>query len=165
MVIAGLYNVGEVPFHEVYITPKILDGYGETMSKSKGNGVDPLDVIEKFGADALRFGLAYLTTDTQDVKLPVEFECPHCRSPIRADEEEPHLPRIECEKCGKPFSTQWAEKPEDKALPRGAVVSERFELGRNFANKLWNAARFSLINLEGCDADASRGNGLSPTRI
>ena len=80
MVLAGLYNMGEVPFHEVYITPKILDGYGETMSKSKGNGVDPLDVIEKFGADALRFGIAYLTTDTQDVKLPVEFECPHCQA-------------------------------------------------------------------------------------
>ena len=147
MVIAGLYNMDEVPFHEVYITPKILDGYGETMSKSKGNGVDPLDVIEKFGADALRFGIAYLTTDTQDVKLPVEFECPHCQAQFAQTKKNRVLPRIECEKCGQPFSTQWAEKPEDKALPRGAVVSERFELGRNFANKLWNAARFSLINL------------------
>ena len=61
MVLIGLYNLGEVPFHDVYIHPKILDGYGETMSKSKGNGVDPLDIIYKFGADALRFGLAYLT--------------------------------------------------------------------------------------------------------
>ncbi|HEX3600786.1 MAG TPA: class I tRNA ligase family protein [Lacipirellulaceae bacterium] len=148
MVIAGLYNVDEVPFHEVYITPKILDGYGETMSKSKGNGVDPLDVIDKFGADALRFGLAYLTTDTQDVKLPVEFECPHCGTLFPQTKKNRVLPRIECEKCGQPFSTQWAEKADDKALPRGAVVNERFELGRNFANKLWNAARFSLINLE-----------------
>ena len=51
----GLYNVGDVPFREVFIHPKILDGFGEGMSKSKGNGVDPLDVIDKFGADALRF--------------------------------------------------------------------------------------------------------------
>ncbi len=57
MVLTGLYNVGEVPFREVFIHPKILDGFGEGMSKSKGNGVDPLDVIEKFGADALRFAL------------------------------------------------------------------------------------------------------------
>ena len=48
------------------------------MSKSKGNGVDPIDVMDKFGADALRFGLAYLTTETQDIRMPVEFECPHC---------------------------------------------------------------------------------------
>jgi valyl-tRNA synthetase len=157
MVIAGLYNVDEIPFHEVYITPKILDGYGETMSKSKGNGVDPLDVIEKFGADALRFGIAYLTTDTQDVKLPVEFECPHCGAVFAQTKKNRVLPRIECEKCSKPFGTLWAEKPEDKALPRGAVVSERFELGRNFANKLWNAARFSLINLEGHAAPGSAG--------
>ncbi len=157
MVIAGLYNVGEVPFHEVYITPKILDGYGETMSKSKGNGVDPLDVIEKFGADALRFGIAHLTTETQDVRMPVEFECPHCQAVFPQTKKNRQLPRIECEKCGKPFSTQWAEKPDDKALPRGAVVSERFELGRNFANKLWNAARFSLINLEGYSAPGSAG--------
>jgi valyl-tRNA synthetase len=161
MVIAGLYNVGEIPFHEVYITPKILDGYGETMSKSKGNGVDPLDVIEKFGADALRFGLAYLTTDTQDVKLPVEFECPHCQAQFAQTKKNRILPRIDCEKCQKPFSTQWAEKREDKALPRGAVVSERFELGRNFANKLWNAARFSLINLEGHQT-APGSTGSSP---
>jgi valyl-tRNA synthetase len=147
MVLAGLYNLDEVPFREVYITPKILDGYGETMSKSKGNGVDPLDIIEKFGADALRFGIAYLTTNTQDVKLPVEFECPHCQAQFAQTKKNRQLPRIDCEKCGQPFSTQWAEKPEDKALPRGAVVSERFELGRNFCNKLWNAARFSLINL------------------
>jgi len=149
MVIAGLYNEAKIPFHEVYITPKILDGYGETMSKSKGNGVDPLDVIEKFGADALRFGLAYLTTDTQDVKLPVDFECPHCGAQFPQTKKNRQLPRIECEKCKKPFRTQWAEKPEDKALERGSVVSERFELGRNFCNKLWNASRFSLINLEG----------------
>jgi valyl-tRNA synthetase len=159
MVLAGLYNVGDVPFHEVYITPKILDGYGETMSKSKGNGVDPIDVIEKFGADALRFGLAYLTTDTQDVKLPVDFECPHCRAQFPQTKKNRQLPRIDCEKCGRPFATQWAERPEDKALPRGVVVSERFELGRNFANKLWNAARFSLINLEGYEP-ATSGRGF-----
>jgi valyl-tRNA synthetase len=127
------------------------------MSKSKGNGVDPLDVIEKFGADALRFGIAYLTTDTQDVKVPVEFECPHCKATFAQTKKNRILPRIECEKCGQPFSTQWSEKPEDKALPRGAVVSERFELGRNFANKLWNAARFSLINLEDYSAAGGRG--------
>jgi valyl-tRNA synthetase len=159
MVLAGLYNMGEVPFSEVYITPKILDGYGETMSKSKGNGVDPLDVIEKFGADALRFGLAYLTTDTQDVKLPVEFECPHCQAQFPQTKKNRQLPRVECEKCGQPFATQWAEKPEDKALPRGAVVSERFELGRNFCNKLWNASRFALINLEGYEP-ATSGRGF-----
>ncbi|HEX4412306.1 MAG TPA: valine--tRNA ligase, partial [Lacipirellulaceae bacterium] len=164
MVIAGLYNVGEVPFHEVYITPKILDSYGETMSKSKGNGVDPLDVIDKFGADALRFGLAYLTTDTQDVKLTVDFECPHCGAQFAQTKKNRTLPRIECEKCGQPFSTQWAEKPEDKALPRAAAVCERFELGRNFANKLWNAARFSLINLE-VYATATDGGGFMESML
>jgi len=149
MVLAGIYNTGEVPFSDVYIHPKILDGYGETMSKSKGNGVDPLDVIEKFGADALRFGIAYLTTETQDVRMPVEFECPHCQSQFKQTKKNRILPRVTCEKCKKPFSTQWAQTDEDEALPRGAIVSERFELGRNFCNKLWNASRFALINLEG----------------
>ncbi|HUG67293.1 MAG TPA: valine--tRNA ligase [Pirellulaceae bacterium] len=152
MVLTGLNNMNEIPFHEVFIHPKILDGYGETMSKSKGNGVDPLDVIEKFGPDALRFGLAYLTTETQDVRMPVQFECPHCETLTEQTKKNRELPRVDCKKCGKAFSTQWARKDEDKALPRGAVVSERFEQARNFCNKLWNASRFALMNLEGYEA-------------
>ncbi len=148
MVLTGLNNMQEIPFHEVYIHPKILDGYGETMSKSKGNGVDPLDVIEKFGADALRFGLAALCTETQDVRMPVQFECPHCHALIDQTKQNRELPRIKCSKCSQEFSTQWARKEEDTALPRGPVVSERFEVARNFSNKLWNAARFALINLQ-----------------
>lgn len=149
MVLTGLLNVGDVPFRDVYIHPTILDGYGERMSKSKGNGVDPLDVIEKFGADSLRFALAYLTTETQDVRIPVEYECPHCQKLIEQTKKNRELPRLKCEHCGDQFSTQWASKPEDLALPRGAVVSERFELARNFCNKLWNASRFALMNLQG----------------
>ena len=150
MVLAGLHNRGEIPFDEVYIHPKILDGFGEGMSKSKGNGVDPIDVMEKFGADALRFGLAHMTTETQDIRMPVEFECPHCRQTDRPNEEEPHSAgRSSARNAASRSPTQWAEKPEDKALPRGAVVSDRFEQSRNFCNKLWNASRFALMNLEG----------------
>jgi valyl-tRNA synthetase len=147
MVLTGLNNMGEVPFREVFIHPKILDGYGETMSKSKGNGVDPLDIIDKFGADSLRFGLAALTTETQDVRMPVQFECPHCQALIDQTKKNRELPRIACPKCNKEFSTQWARTDADKGLPRAAVVSERFEVARNFMNKLWNASRFVLINL------------------
>lgn len=152
MVLTGLHNLGEVPFHEVFIHPKILDGYGETMSKSKGNGVDPLDIIEKFGADALRFGIGHLTTDTQDVRMPVEFECPHCHTLVQQTKQNRELPRVKCTHCGEEFSTQWARKEEDLAFPRGVVVSDRFEEARNFCNKLWNASRFALLNLEGYQA-------------
>ncbi len=161
MVLMGLHNLDEIPFHQVFIHPKILDGFGDTMSKSKGNGVDPIDVIEKFGADSLRFGLAHLTTETQDVRMPVEFECPHCGKLVEQTRKNRILPRVPCKACGKEFSTQWAEKPEDKALPRGAVVSERFELSRNFCNKLWNAARFALMNLEGYTAGAVSDSELA----
>lgn len=149
MVLMGLNNIGEVPFQEVYIHPKILDGYGETMSKSKGNGVDPIDVIEKFGPDALRFGLAWMATETQDVRMPVQFECPHCNTAIPQTQQNRELPVIKCSKCPKSFSTQWAKTAQDKALPRGPVISERFEVARNFCNKLWNAARFVMMHLEG----------------
>ncbi|MBP86437.1 MAG: valine--tRNA ligase [Planctomycetaceae bacterium] len=152
MVLSGLNNMGEIPFREVFIHPKILDGYGETMSKSKGNGVDPLDVIEKFGPDALRFGLAHLTTETQDVRMPVQFECPYCDAAVEQTKKNRELPRVACKKCGKEFSTQWARTEEDQALARGAVVSERFEQARNFCNKLWNASRFCLMNLDGYEA-------------
>ena len=148
MVLMGLNNTGKVPFNEVFIHPKILDGLGETMSKSKGNGVDPIDIIDKFGPDALRFGLAWLATETQDVRMPVQYECPHCEKLIDQTKKNRSLPKIHCPHCGGDFSTQWAEAKEDLELPRGAVVSERFETARNFVNKLWNAARFTLLNLD-----------------
>jgi valyl-tRNA synthetase len=149
MVIMGLFDTGEIPFREVYIHPKILDRYGETMSKSKGNGVDPVDVIETLGADALRFALASMATETQDVRMPVDFQCPSCGHLVEQTVQNRTRPRIDCPKCGKPFRTQWASADADLALPRGPAVSERFEAGRNFSNKLWNATRFLLMNLEG----------------
>ncbi|MDO4550959.1 MAG: valine--tRNA ligase [Planctomycetia bacterium] len=147
MVLAGLQNCSEVPFHNVFIHPKILDRYGDTMSKSKGNGVDPVDVMEKYGADSLRLGLSWLTTDTQDVRLPVDFECPQCGAVLEQTKENRTQPKIKCPKCKQFFSTQWAVLPEDTALPRGAVITERFEMARNFCNKLWNASRFAMMHL------------------
>jgi valyl-tRNA synthetase len=61
-----------IPFHHVAINPTILDGKGERMSKSKGNGVDPVDVVDTHGADALRFTLTMMATETQDVRMPVK---------------------------------------------------------------------------------------------
>ena len=149
MVIMGLFDTGKIPFRDVAIHPKILDRYGETMSKSKGNGVDPLDVIEALGADALRFGMVSMATETQDVRMPVEFQCPSCAARIEQTVQNRMLPRIDCPKCRQPFRTQWATTAADLALPRGPALSERFESGRNFSNKLWNATRFVLMNLEG----------------
>jgi valyl-tRNA synthetase len=154
MVIMGIFDTGELPFHEVSIHPKILDRYGETMSKSKGNGVDPVDVIESLGADALRFALAGMATETQDVRMPVDFQCPACAALVEQTVQNRTKPRIDCPKCGKPFRTQWAAAEADLALPRGPAVSEKFEAGRNFSNKLWNATRFVLMNLEGFAADS-----------
>ena len=114
MVIFGQFNMGDVPFRDVYIHPVIQDGKGQRMSKSAGNGVDPVDIIEIYGADALRYTLAAGATETQDLRMPVE----------------------------------------KLKLPDGRVTntSERFEQGRNFANKFWNVARFAMMNLEGYEA-------------
>jgi valyl-tRNA synthetase len=113
MVMMGQYCVGDIPFRDVYIHAMIQDGEGRKMSKSLGNGIDPLVAIDSHGADAMRFTLASMTTDTQDIRMPV-------------------VPMT---------------------LPDGRQVntSPKFDIGRNFCNKLWNASRFAMMNLEGLD--------------
>src|SRR5258708_15739706 len=151
MVITGLFNAGQVPFHHVYIHPKILDAFGEGMSKSKGNGVDPLDIIERYGTDALRFGMAYVATETQDSRMPVANVCPHCGTLVPVKQEHMYMRtrRLTCPSCKKPFRPGGPWPADDAELPPAKQASERFETGRNFANKLWNAARFLLMNLGG----------------
>ncbi len=95
MQMAGYGLTGQAPFGTVMLHGLYLDAKGQKMSKSKGNGVDPLNLFDEYGVDASRFAFTYLSTGGQDIK---------------------HDPR-------------------------------RFEQGRNFANKLWNAARFALLRL------------------
>lgn len=153
MVLTGLYNMGDVPFKHVCIHPKIQDGFGQTMSKTKGNGVDPIELIEKYGCDGMRFTIASFAGETQDVRLPVGYECPHCQAVIP---QEPHhlkfkpgKPKIKCVKCKKESQYATPNYIPDEGEPVARIVIERFEYGRNFSNKLWNAARFAMLNLEG----------------
>lgn len=100
MIVMGLEFTNKAPFSDVYIHGLIRDEHGQKMSKSKGNTIDPVEIIDKYGCDALRFTLTSLCTyGGQDIK----------------------------------------------------ISDERFEYGRNFANKIWNASRFVLMNLEGVD--------------
>src|SRR5262245_171635 len=156
MVITGLYNMGDVPFRHVHVHPKILDGFGQTMSKTKGNGVDPMDLIDKYGVDAVRFTITSFAGENQDVRLPVGYECPHCSEVLAQTLEHQSKkplggakPRVKCPKCKKEsqYSSPWFTPDAGELVAR--VVSERFEYGRNFCNKLWNASRFAMINLEG----------------
>jgi len=156
MVLTGLYNLGDVPFRHVHVHPKILDGFGQTMSKSKGNGVDPLDLIARYGADGLRFTIASLAGETQDVRLPISYACPHCDGLIaqtldhqKAKPKDGKKPRIKCPKCKKDSQYTSPNYDPDPGEPLAKMVSERFEYGRNFCNKLWNACRFAMLNLEG----------------
>jgi valyl-tRNA synthetase len=97
MAMMGLHIMNEVPFRDVYIHALVRDAEGRKMSKSKGNVIDPLAVMEQYGTDAFRFTLAALAAQGREIRLS----------------------------------------------------SERIEGYRNFANKLWNAARFVLSNLDG----------------
>ena len=101
MMMMGLHFMDEVPFTEVYIHALVRDAHGQKMSKSKGNVIDPLTVIDQYGTDAFRFTLAAFAAQGRDIKL----------------------------------------------------AEERIAGYRNFCNKVWNAARFTLMNLEGFDPD------------
>lgn len=151
MVICGLYNTGHIPFHQVYIHPKITDGFGETMSKSKGNGVDPLDIIDRYGPDALRFQMAMMATETQDARMPVANACPHCDALVPVKQEHMYMrtKKLACPGCKKAFRPGGPWPSPDPEMPTAKQASDRFEQGRNFATKVWNATRFCLINLEG----------------
>ena len=149
MVLTGLYNLGEIPFRHVYITPKVLDGFGDTMSKSKGNGVDPLDIIDTYGTDALRYYVVAIAGETQDSRLPVSNVCPHCGTLVPQKPEHLGLrtKKLTCPKCKQAFRPGGPWPTDDPELPTAKQASDRFEVGRNFANKLWNATRFILMNL------------------
>ena len=156
MVLTGLYNVGEVPFRDVFIHPQLQDAFGERMSKSTGNGIDPLDIVDRYGADALRYQMVSIAGDTQDSRMPVSNVCPHCDTlvPIKPEHLRGRTKKLTCPQCKKPFRPGGPWPTDDPELPTAKQASDRFELGRNFANKLWNATRFLLMNLDGYTAAA-----------
>ncbi len=146
MVLMGLYNLGDVPFTDVFIHATILDGKGERMSKSKGNGIDPVDIIERYGCDAMRYVLCEMQTGSQDIRLPVQAISPFTNEPVDLAKAK-HGSSIftyVCPQTGKEFDVL-GTMPD---IPSAKLISERFEVGRHFCNKLWNAVRFALPNLE-----------------
>ena len=146
MVIMGLYNHGSVPFTDCFVHAKILDGRGVTMSKSKGNGIDPVDIIDRYGADAMRYLICDMETGMQDVRLPVQAQCPACNVLVELTDAS-HGSTIFtylCTSCGAEFDVLGTMKD----IPAATVISDRFDIGRNFCNKLYNATRFALMNLQ-----------------
>src|SRR5207247_4738200 len=127
-----------------YIHRKVRDGFGERMSKSKGNGVDPLDIIELYGADAMRYGMVKIATETQDSRMPITNVCPFCSESVAVKQEHMYMrtKKLVCPKCKKPFRPGGPWPADDPELPTAKQGSDRFEEGRNFANKMWNATRF-----------------------
>jgi valyl-tRNA synthetase len=145
MMIMGLYLHGDVPFTDSFIHANIQDGKGERMSKSKGNGIDPEDIIEKYGTDAMRYVLCDMQTGTQDIRLPVQAVSPYTGELVdltTAKHGRSIFTYID-PKSGKEFDVI-GTMPD---LPAAKVISERFEIGRAFCTKLWNAARFMFQNL------------------
>ena len=162
---------GLLPFRDVYIHAMIQDGHGQKMSKSLGNGVDPRDIIHSHGADALRFIMASIATQTQDVRLPVDMVCPHCSETFHPKEiTSPAGYRVAdatqtCPKCHKKMVSGYGAAtglamPTD-AVPQARNSSSKFDEGRNLATKLWQVtAGFALPNLA---AGAGKARGLPPS--
>ncbi len=158
MVIMGLYNLGDMPFTDVFLHANILDGKGERMSKSKGNGIDPVDIIDRYGTDAMRYVLCEMQTGTQDIRLPVQAISPFTGETIdlATAKHGQNIFTFLCPGSGKEFDVLGTLE----GVPAAKLVSDRFDVGRNFCNKLWNAARFALLNLEGYEFDPARGEIL-----
>ncbi|HEV7302219.1 MAG TPA: valine--tRNA ligase [Tepidisphaeraceae bacterium] len=152
-----------IPFAHVAINPTILDEHGKRMSKSAGNGVDPVDIIDTHGADALRFTLTTMATETQDARMPVKIVCPSCGTLI-ANPESAKIETVTCPKCKTTVTRPLGMLKGSPDAPLGRMTSDKFDLGRNFATKLWNACRFAMSNLQGMDA-SGRGMGVSPMPV
>jgi valyl-tRNA synthetase len=147
MVLTGLYNLGDLPFDNCFVHANIQDGKGERMSKSKGNGIDPEDIIEEYGTDAIRYVLADMQTGSQDIRLPVQAVSPFTGNLIDLATAKHGRNQFTylCPETGQEFDVL-GTMPD---LPPAKLLSDRFKEGRNFCNKLWNAARFVLSHLEG----------------
>jgi valyl-tRNA synthetase len=145
MQVMGLYLLGDVPFTDCFIHANIQDGKGERMSKSKGNGIDPEDIIEKYGADSMRYVISDMQTGTQDIRLPVQAVSPYSGElvDLATAKHGRSIFTYICPKTGKEFDVL-GTMPD---IPMAKIISDRFDLGRAFCTKLWNAARFALMNL------------------
>jgi valyl-tRNA synthetase len=160
MMIMGLYLQGDVPFTASFIHANIQDGKGERMSKSKGNGIDPEDIIEKYGTDAMRYVLCDMQTGTQDIRLPVQAVSPYNGEMVdltSAKHGRSIFTYIDPQ-TGKEFDVL-GTMPD---IPAAKIISERFEIGRAFCTKLWNAARFMFGNLGDHPFTPLLGSQLAP---
>ncbi len=158
MIIGGLYNLGDLPFTDVFLHATILDGKGVRMSKSKGNGIDPLDIIDRYGADALRYVVCELQTGTQDVRLPVQAISPFTKEgeperlvDLAKAKPGPYLGTFIDDVAGEPMDL--IGQYEQEGIVSAKATSERFMVGASFCNKLFNAARFAFLNLDGTRFD------------